>query len=430
MRSAAAICHGDHGHRRCWRRLSAARGCRRSRSTSPHHGAPRADLRDRRHRDPAARPTASSRGWRRPIPTSAGRRLGSARQHRLSCRLRHLPWRRGHGGGNGPGPARSRRCPHRATPSSPWSGTARWCSAGMPRFDDLAARPDRGDPPVSAGHWGRICPGAGEMIVNGDLLRPSRGTTPERLFALFEGVSDGDRSGGCWKKLAPRRRAGGPRLGEGDVLLLGWRAARISCGCRLGANCSVIVAPVDLAYKGSLLRHVIALDPPADRARQQHARRAGSPCGDRCTASSLPARSPRGSPIPALRLGTVLSQAVALPELPALHPLDTQCVLFTSGTTGGVQGRDRALACAAPRHRGHPFRRPGRARRPLSAQPADVPCRRAAAGDRALITDCAVVALARASGRRASGRTWRAYGVTGCTCWSVPPLNLSASRKP
>ncbi|WP_157218943.1 AMP-binding protein [Flavisphingomonas formosensis] len=251
------------------------------------------------------------------------------------------------------------------------------------------------------------------MIVTGNLLRHRAETTPERLFALFE--SD-EWSFGRALEEASAAAAGLATLGlgKGDVLLLWMAGGPDFLRLWLGANLlGAIVAPVNLAYKGSLLRHVIALTSP--RVIAVDSERVALLADVATDARILLAGeiADEDSPISALRLDSVLSQGHALPELPALDPLDTQCILFTSGTTGASKGvivPYAQLHAIAATHFGDRFG-PGD-RYLLNLPMFHVGGLLPVIG--ALITGCAVVA---SPGFRTT-RFWqdvRAHGVTGCT---------------
>ncbi|MEE1942783.1 AMP-binding protein [Streptomyces sp. TRM 70361] len=186
-----------------------------------------------------------------------------------------------------------------------------------------------------------------EQCVLGPVLRARARQHPDRLYALFD---DGGRWTYAATLEAAERAATGLRelgLGHGDPLLVWLPNGPDILRCWFGANLlGAVYTPVNTAYRGALLEHVIGLS--GARVLVVHAellpRLAGLDLGrlEHLVVVGEPAGDDGGYPGPAgPRHHTaellVRSRAGDLDEV-AVAPWDTQSMVFTSGTTGPSKG--------------------------------------------------------------------------------------------
>ncbi|QQS15148.1 MAG: AMP-binding protein [Rhodospirillales bacterium] len=181
-----------------------------------------------------------------------------------------------------------------------------------------------------------------EAVVTRDLIDENARRIPDKVFVRFE-------DGSSWTYAGLRERVvqvatGFQALGveQGDFVLSWLANGPHALAVWFGLNyIGAIYVPVNTAYRGSLLRHVIA----DSRARLMVADARLAPRLAEIDVAGVRQVICIGAEAPAIDGIEVLGESVlapmrgelAAPERP-IQPWDTQAVIYTSGTTGPSKG--------------------------------------------------------------------------------------------
>ena len=190
---------------------------------------------------------------------------------------------------------------------------------------------------MAASHGDPRIPTA-ERCVLRDLLDRLAAATPDKTFCVFEDGSEWSYA--RTREEAIRTATGLQALGvrQGDHVLSWLPNGADALRVFFGANyMGAVYVPINIAYKGRLLEHVIA----RSDARVIVAHAALTPRLAAIGRASLETLVATGGAPPAIEGLAALPESALRPEGRALRPLerpiapwDTQSIIFTSGTTG------------------------------------------------------------------------------------------------
>ena len=190
---------------------------------------------------------------------------------------------------------------------------------------------------MAASHGDPRIPTA-ERCVLRDLLDRLAAATPDKTFCVFEDGSEWSYA--RTREEAIRTATGLQALGvrQGDHVLSWLPNGADALRVFFGANyMGAVYVPINIAYKGRLLEHVIA----RSDARVIVAHAALAPRLAAIGRASLETLVATGGAPPAIEGLVALPESALRPEGRALRPLerpiapwDTQSIIFTSGTTG------------------------------------------------------------------------------------------------